>query len=258
MNRQAFQFALREMRENFTSQRVLLVLGAVGVVLGLAGPFQTFEQLGLGARLTYWMVMVAATYGTGVFTSALVLGSDRPSFRNWWTGGIATGLAAGLGVSVVVLAINWLTFGQLDLDFFSIADTFLYCIAITSAVTMVTAYFQVHGHVSRAAQSGQVLLTKRLAQDKRGRLISMTVQDHYVAVTTTRGRSLVLIRFADALREADREPGLQIHRSHWVALDGIAEVQRSAGKTVIKTKAGDVLPVSRTYLPALKARGLLS
>src|SRR5690606_17132350 len=61
----------------------------------------------------------------------------------------------------------------------------------------------------------------RLPHHLRGRLIYMSMQDHYVDVHTDRGNALVLMRLGDAIAETGATPGLQIHRSHWVALDAV-------------------------------------
>jgi DNA-binding LytR/AlgR family response regulator len=42
-------------------------------------------------------------------------------------------------------------------------------------------------------------LLARIPRAKRGDLISLTVMDHYVEVTTTRGKHLILMRFSDTL-----------------------------------------------------------
>ena len=43
------------------------------------------------------------------------------------------------------------------------------------------------------------------------------MEDHYVRVFTDAGESLILLRLSDAMAEVRDVPGLQIHRSHWVA-----------------------------------------
>ena len=61
----------------------------------------------------------------------------------------------------------------------------------------------------------------------------------------------------DALEEISSLNGWRIHRSHWVAEAGISDIKRENGKTIIATSDGADLPVSRTYLPALREAGLL-
>ena len=58
-------------------------------------------------------------------------------------------------------------------------------------------------------------IEQRLPLAKRGPVVRMSMQDHYVELTTAHGSELVLLRMADAVAEAD-PAGLRIHRSHWV------------------------------------------
>ena len=61
---------------------------------------------------------------------------------------------------------------------------------------------------------------------------------------------------ADAIRESSGVPGLQIHRSHWVAIAAVVGAHRSDGKVLLELSNGLRLPVSRGYLPAVEEAGL--
>jgi DNA-binding LytR/AlgR family response regulator len=100
-------------------------------------------------------------------------------------------------------------------------------------------------------------ILERVSLPQRGRLIALIVEDHYVDIVTDKGRTLVLMRLADAIREAAPVPGLQVHRSHWVALAAVAKTLRSEGKVLLELSNGMKLPVSRGYLPAARDAGLV-
>nr|WP_255553731.1 LytTR family DNA-binding domain-containing protein [Maritimibacter sp. DP1N21-5] len=100
-------------------------------------------------------------------------------------------------------------------------------------------------------------ILSRVPIDKRGRLYALSVQDHYVEVITDKGSELVLLRLADAMGEVGTTPGLQVHRSHWVATGAVAAAKRDGAKAVLTLQDGRDIPVSRTYLPAVKEAGLL-
>ena len=53
------------------------------------------------------------------------------------------------------------------------------------------------------------------------------------------------------------EGGLQIHRSWWVALDRIARIDREGRDYVVRLDSGVRIPVGRSRIAALKARGLV-
>ena len=65
------------------------------------------------------------------------------------------------------------------------------------------------------------------------------------------------MRFSDALKEVEGEPGWRVHRSHWVAEAAMSDMKRTDGKLMIRTEDGALVPVSRTYAPDLRKAGLL-
>jgi len=64
------------------------------------------------------------------------------------------------------------------------------------------------------------------------------------------------MRLADAMRETGAIPGLQIHRSHWVARDAVVRTHRADGKLLLELSNGMRLPVSRGFLPQVREAGL--
>ena len=76
-------------------------------------------------------------------------------------------------------------------------------------------------------------------------------------MTTSAGSALLLMRLSDAIAEAGDTKGLQIHRSHWVALDAVRAVRRDGQRAVLTLTDGRDLPVSRANLDKVKAAGLL-
>ena len=106
----------------------------------------------------------------------------------------------------------------------------------------------------RATAAVSALLA-RLPVHKRGELHHLRMQDHYVEVHTDRGMEMVLLRFRDALREVEEVDGLQVHRSHWVARAAVERVERRDGRVTLLLVNGSTVPVSRSFAPALRARG---
>ena len=83
-------------------------------------------------------------------------------------------------------------------------------------------------------------------------LIYLKVEDHYVKAYTPAGSGLILMRFADAVAELSAH-GLQVHRSYWVAKPYMKRVMPKDGRTVLRLTTGQDIPVSRTYLRAVRA-----
>lgn len=67
MSDSALQTTLREMRAFFGRPRVFVIMAAVGLILGLSGPFQTFDYFLLVPRIVYWLAIAVTTFIAGSF-----------------------------------------------------------------------------------------------------------------------------------------------------------------------------------------------
>jgi len=253
------RFTLRELQRTMASPVTLTILGVVGVVLGISGPFGTLEVMPLGGRLAFWLAIAYATFAAGDLGGSLasrIVGDRVPQ----WAHVPIQGIAGGIPVWLVVMGINALAFGATEELGLAAVDLLIVCIVIASGVVLGFMVFEHHGR-RREDGTGTTeppAIMRRLDATRRGDLVSLSVQDHYVEVVTTRGRSLILMRLGDAISEAGDVPGAQVHRSHWVALAGAANVTRRGGRVFIKTSAGDTIPVSRTHQARAREAGLIA
>ena len=236
----------------------MLVLAVA--ILTISGPFGTLESLRLPARLAYWSAVVLFTsisgWGVAHWTIGPLQRRGQPRLMQW--------ALASLAVALVVMAevgvLNALAFGQvpftaqggLSLALSTVPVAFL----VTAALIFAPRPAPVDSGAPAARQPHAPRLLARLPLDKRGALVSLSVQDHYVEIVTTRGRALVLMRLADAIAETEGCAGRQVHRSHWVALDQVARARREGARGVLELSDGREIPVSRTYLSQAKAAGL--
>lgn len=260
------QSTMRELQRLATAPRFWAAIVAASVLLGLVGPFGTYDGLRLPARLAYWAATVAATYFIGVafvhLQAALWTGRrGMPGAAVY----VLFGAVAGVPVTLAVWALNAAVFEEGAIPFLPLLA---YVMAISAVVSAVVALFM--GQFERLQATASVAsaalpappaprrprILDRLPPHLRGELSHMTMQDHYVDIRTDRGGALVLLRFADAIAEADGIEGLQVHRSHWVALGQVARSVRLGGRPMLKMKDGTMLPVSRSYLDAVRAAGL--
>lgn len=253
-------FTMREMQRIFFAPRFWAAIAGASVLLGLIGPFGTYDQLALPARLAYWAAVAVSTYFIG---GACVFAFVRTASPGRMPGAAMFGLAgalAGIPVALVVWGINALVFTAPG-DGIDLLPLAAYTIAIAAIVSALLAVFgrlyeQAKSSGATAPEPKRPRIVDRLPPAQRGRLTRMSMQDHYVDVRTTKGGGLVLMRFADAVAEADAAEGLQIHRSHWVAKDAVEKTVRRDGKLFLKLADGAELPVSRSFQAAVKAAGL--
>lgn len=83
-------------------------------------------------------------------------------------------------------------------------------------------------------------------------LYAVSSEDHYVRVYTSCGEELILMRFADALKELNTVDGIQTHRSWWVARKGVLNSIRQDGKYRLVLKSGATALISRSFSKALR------
>lgn len=255
-------FALRELRDAFGQPRNLAGLAIVGLLVGFAGPFGSADTLSLFPRLAYWLAMIGVTYAIGVFFAGIALAALRPLQLGPVWRILVVSVLTSVPIFVAVIAINAAFLGvPLPLGA-KLVGSWLSILVIALGV-VVLHFLSAHRPRPDASEGAARTeapppLLERLPADLRGPLVRLSMQDHYVEVETVRGKTLVLLRMSDAIKETAGTDGLQIHRSHWVARDQIARVDRSGGKISVETRTGARLPVSRGYLPALREAGLVA
>jgi hypothetical protein len=232
-----------------------LAMAAAIALLTLSGPFGTLDYP-LTTRLVYWAIVVVASYVCGhtggVIASELFSKTMAVPLRIF-----LIALGSSVPASLVVVLATYIAEPQampnpLVLWFY----VFAVCLAYVGLL-MTMKPRQDDARAPESLEPRQPALLDRLPRHLRGRLLHLEVSDHYVEVTTDKGKTLVLMRLADAMRETAPTAGLQVHRSHWVALDSVRRGLRQAGKPALELEDGVVVPISRTYLDAVRAAGLL-
>ncbi|WP_424983918.1 LytTR family DNA-binding domain-containing protein [Maritalea sp. S77] len=252
------QLTLREMREMFSSARVWAGIITVAVMIGIIGPFQTFSYFPTGPRIVYWLITVVITYLGGVFAGSLVVNAFEHYFRanNPVLHILVAGTAAGTAVSVLITLINGIALGDWEIPGFHSIMPWVYCVAISICISALHFIFQ-RPQSEVINPPKQVPLMARLNVKNRGQLFYLSMQDHYVNIVTSKGAELVLLRLADAIKETDGVVGVKIHRSHWVALDAVAETRKKGSGMVAVMKDGAELPISRGQMDEVRLAGLL-
>jgi hypothetical protein len=190
-----------------------------GLVLGLIGPFGTFRDLGLAARIGYWLASVPGTAEVLLLELAL----RRP-----------------------IAAADW-------------PAIYLYVLLLTAAITVPVALWRRQRSVQAAPSlppgpAGEALL-RRLKPEARGALWALEMEDHYLRVHTSAGNDLILYRLNDALAEVAGLDGRQVHRSYWVAREAVATTERDGRRRLLVLKNGLKVPVSRANLSELRGAG---
>ena len=269
----ATSLAMRQMRAHLGAPVVLVAQVGVALLLGLSGPFGTLEGMAAALRFPYWAGIVFGTYALG--TAIAVLVTDRLDRGSRWPltlRALRAGAVIGLAVLAFLALWNLLFFGPGGM-LAPFRPSVLGGTMLVSVLIMgLRALWPAPAATPLSGAHGTPPLMRRLPLQKRGALVALTATDHYVEVITTKGRDLILMRLADAIAEAAPVRGLQVHRSHWVALDRVRGVQRRGDGAILEMDTGNTsegntsegtageglaIPVSRRHMAAIRDAGLL-
>ncbi len=233
-------------------QEQMIAFGITLTAFAVLGPFQSYA-IPFGQRALYWALSLLAGWVCMIAMLTLVL---RHPALDEWHGATRVALAvllATMPTTYLVSQIEYLVeFPSQPVSFW----TLMWHVLIVCALIGGLVYLRVASRLGlqevQKPQSPAPFL-KRLPYELGGQILSLSMQDHYVEVTTAKGTELILIRFQVAIKEVGVIAGTQIHRSHWVALNGMRRLQRQNGKLFVELVDGRSLPVSRTYAQTVRA-----
>ncbi|MEM6303178.1 MAG: LytTR family DNA-binding domain-containing protein [Pseudomonadota bacterium] len=240
------QLTHRELQGTWGPLALLWVL--LSLLCGLAGPFGTHDAMSLPARLGYWGLWV----GVSILITRWI--STRP-ITGWmqqallW-GGFTLGLAGA--VTLVNRAVFPPPWGWAEFAYLIVTVGFT-CGVINGVILMGLRYL---GAPVAAAGTSVERFLRRLPLEVRGPLVRIEAQDHYLNVVTMKGEALILMRMGEALDELEDIAGLQVHRSHWVALDAVTAHRRKDGRDLLTLSDGSAVPVARSRRQAARDAGL--
>ncbi|MEN3148332.1 LytTR family DNA-binding domain-containing protein [Neorhizobium sp. IRAMC:178] len=264
MNHPFLSSTLRELQLFTRSWRFWTTFTLVVLIFVVTGPYGTFERMTLGVRFGYWLTVHAVTWTIAICFALMAEILLRPHLNHtlarMMIGSLAAALPIGFALGVIDFAFfgHWTNVGNgFHRALFALPLCALFCLLTYTAMHRQIAEVSAPPALvpaPTASPSSEPEILARLKPQNRGALLRLSVEDHYTDVVTSRGHELVLLRFADALKELGATPGLQVHRSHWVADTHVDRLKRDGGRLVLIMKDGTEIPVSRTYADAVRAR----
>lgn len=245
---------LRELQLMVFDKRSLAICITAVLICTIAAPFGT-GAAPVPMRAVYWTLSI---FSASVMSSAIITSAHQSKALDVlpiWAKSPVGALAFAAIYAGLLVGLTRMFFGNAP-SIPGYIELFLYSAPIAVAVAAIVDLFRADEPSETATAPPSDRFYKRLKPALGRDLVCLSMQDHYVEVKTKLGAQLVLMRFSDALEELTDQPGWRIHRSHWVAEGGVANIRREGGKTFIVTSDDSELPVSRTYLPALREAGL--
>ncbi len=244
---------------------------AIALVLAVLGPYDTFLSMTLPVRVAYWLI---ATLGT----AALVRGARRllqfwPLTKHWPI--IALRMAAVvLGSVPAALLLSQFYRALIHAPQGAFGLGYLYVLLPTAFFTLLLSSSHLPWFLpgkpaeagpSRGAivtpsdvgKTAAAFLARHAPRLAGGTLLALESEDHYLRLHTGAGSELILMRLRDAIGQLTDTPGLQVHRSFWVASLAVARIERRGAQAQLILSNGFKVPVSRTYMTALRDAGWL-
>lgn len=262
VNRTLLQSTLRELQSMLGDPRLWLVFLAIVALFAVTGPFGTYAYLPLHSRVGYWLLVQSMAWAFALLFIAVVEAAFADAPQGRLTRMLAAAALASLPMGAAITVVNSAVFSA-PVTGAEFAENLSTTLPAALAISLLS-YLARFGGVAVPPVEAQTpapaftrpVLLDRLPPEKRGPLLRIEVQDHYVLVVTARGREMLLMRLADAIRETAPADGMQVHRSHWVAREAVREIVREQGKngrTLVRTVDGVTVPISRGNVAEVRA-----
>ncbi|NGM49084.1 LytTR family transcriptional regulator [Caulobacter sp. 602-2] len=232
----------------------LSVATAVGVFLGVVGPFGSYFNGSVLVRAFYW---------TGCFWAGIVIfglsirlaiaGAERLKVPAWVMVGGAILVGCGLQTAIVApLATSLWPF----LKRLSPLDWYGQCLAISAPIAAGFTWLRARLQAARVVPviAGPAAEPSLVSSS----VLYLKMEDHYVRVCTQTGSRLEAGPLARVLAGLSGLDGLQVHRSWWVARRAVVGVERDGRNLRLRLVDGEAAPIARASVARLRAAGWLT
>ncbi|MCX7644290.1 MAG: LytTR family transcriptional regulator [Rhodobacteraceae bacterium] len=241
--------------EALVSPAPILFWIVLAVLFAVSGAFGSGAQLAPLPRLAFWLAVIGASLGLGVFLRVAVQ-ALRPGTGYLPASLVASGIGGGILGQILPPLLIRLDLKPPSTVLTERAETTLVIIFLGSSFAILRYLLRLEApriDPPAAAPPPRPRLLNRLPGEIAGEILHLSVRNHYVEVATEAGTGRLLMRFTDALAELEGADGLRVHRSHWVARQAVESVERCNGRAYLRLRNGRLVPVSRPYRDALDA-----
>ena len=230
------------------------IVAGLGLIFAWLGVYGT-ARVPFLQRWIFWTTTMVV--GAGGFALVEPFISNRfaklaPIFK---IGITATIISVPVTLTLVLLLNNVpLSFEYVGMQY---AYVMVISLIIVSGSHLLNAARNSPADLAEDSTAADTFLQRLPVKFRTADLYAVSSEDHYLRVHTSLGEELILMRLADAVRELDSADGLQVHRSWWVAKDGVAEEKRIDGRSILILTNGTEVPVSRSYRTKARDAGLI-
>lgn len=251
--------------------RSALIVVAVGIFLGLLGPYGSYLNPGLVARILYWSC--CALMGLGLYAGPVLLMRrlgviwHGPKF---WVGMTGLVMVLSLLQTLITRDLALSVWPDLSSRLPGWGQWYGQVLLIAwPSVVLVTLALRYRNRSAAIAEEtvgqgvpalvGNETAPIRLADDypRPETIFALQMEDHYIRCHQREGSRLVYGIFREALLRQSGCAGLQVHRSWWVARKAVAGWEGTPRALRLILINGDRVPVSRAHVAKLREAGWL-
>lgn len=239
---------------NDVVQFCAIVIG-LGLLFSWLGVYNT-GRLPFYQSFVFWTSTMAVGAGTSILIAPLVW---APRFEHVPAIFKIGAVSAIVSIPVTLTLILFFSRQAMTLEIFLIQFSYVLVISliVTTGAYVKDAMEDGGAPDSESSDPLAQFMERLPVKYRSAELHAISSEDHYLRVHTSLGEEMILMRLADAVRELAGADGLQVHRSWWVAKQGIQDEKRMDGRSLLILPSGTEVPVSRSYRGKAKEAGLI-
>ncbi|MCF6292162.1 MAG: LytTR family transcriptional regulator [Robiginitomaculum sp.] len=236
--------------QNKIIHRDIILVLFIGTVLAIISPFGVTSHLPIIGGLVYWIGILAWGWAVGKFVGPAML-RFLPAMAVGWFYLIVSVIMA-LIILPAILIVQYVIDSPIAFQYW--LNLYFMIWIISLCITGVSYLIE---RPDKSPKDGSDFMLRIPAKIADGTLYAISSEDHYLRIQTERGSDLILMRLGDAMAELDGYDGMQVHRSWWVARQGVEKIEREQNRVFLILRDGTKVPVSRTFTPKIRAAGWL-
>ena len=224
---------------------------ALGLLLGVIGPFGSYMNGGLPERIGYWVMSLWSGWTLfGLIVPWVARRAVQRRIPVWvWAPPVVAVLTVPATIISRLLARTvWPGTGRVPwLEWYGQS------LVIAAIATAMVLWWITRGLVGAGADSSDP--RDRLPPGLGRDILCLQMEDHYVRIHTPRGSTLVLMSLSQAMAGLKGLEGEQTHRSWWVARAAVEGVVEDGRNVRLRLTGGLEAPVSRSNVGRLRSAG---
>lgn len=241
------------------SRRLILHAAcAVGLalVLAISGAFDT-DGVGALRRMVLWLIISGLLVGQAAVIDSLLARVTPPGLWGRLLAGAGT---IGLMIPLMAVELQALKLTRLPPPYWGY-DPFLELALFISPIVAVIAGLVVilRGALARPSPAKEAVASAAAPQPASDwpaePILWVRAHDHYLEFATASRTVFLRGRLGNAVARLEGAPGLQVHRSWWVAKAAVASVRREGRDLVLVLQDGSRAPVGRSRIADLRSLG---